>query len=145
VPFSSREMHEAVVVPTLTLLGGDMRFSKAESAYQKALREIAADPSDAITDAGTALQEMLTALGCSGNALGPLLTSAKKKGLLGGHDDLLIDAVYKAIDWVSADRANKGDAHKVVASRPDDAWFAVHVVGAIMLRLAGVPRGTPAG
>ena len=133
VPFESREMHVEVVAPVLTLLGGDVRFAAAETAYQKALKEIAVDAGDAITDAARALQEMLTALGCEGNALGPLLTSAKKKGLLGPHD-------YKLIDWVSADRSEMGDAHKEGAPVRHDAWLAVHIVGALILRLAGGPR-----
>jgi hypothetical protein len=83
-------------------MGGDVRYTAAETAYQKALKEIAADPGDAIIDAARALQEMLTALGCEGNSLGPLLTSARKKGLLGPYDYKLLDVVAKAIDWVSA-------------------------------------------
>lgn len=73
VPFSSREMHVAVVTPTLTLLAGNMRFEQVEVAYQDALKEISnGQPSDAITDAGTALQIMRKALGAEGSSLGPL-------------------------------------------------------------------------
>lgn len=53
----------------------------------RALGEISnGKPGDAITDAGTALQETLTALGCDGNNLGALIKSAKAKGLLAAHD-----------------------------------------------------------
>ncbi|GAA4740948.1 hypothetical protein GCM10023328_22710 [Modestobacter marinus] len=80
VEFSSQEMHEAVVGPTLRLLAGRRGFEGVERAYQEALEEIShGKPADAITDAGTALQEMLTALDCEGNALGPLTKSARKR------------------------------------------------------------------
>jgi hypothetical protein len=77
VPLSSDELHVEVVVPTLRLLHGRKDFENAHTAYLKALKEISNnDAADAITDAGTALQETLLALGCEGNALGPLLKSA---------------------------------------------------------------------
>jgi hypothetical protein len=142
VEFSSREMHESVMVPTLTLLAGRTDLAAAEAAYRDALDEISkGKPGDAITDAGTALQETLLALGCSGNALGPLIKSAKGKGLLARHDSPLLDAVEKTMHWVSADRSESGDAHQVADASSDDAWFIVHIVGAVILRLAqGGPR-----
>jgi hypothetical protein len=130
VEFTSRELHQEVVEPTLRLLGGQRDLAKVEAAYQKALRELSAGAADdAITDAATALQEMLIALGCEGKALGPLLGSAKKKGLLAAHDAPLID-------WVSADRSQFGDAHRATSPTREDAWLTVHVVGALALRLA---------
>ena len=129
VPFSSRELHVEVVEPTLRLLGGRASWEGVERAYRKALEELGSDPGDAITDAGTALQEALTQLGCKGNALGPLAASAVEKGLLSGHD-------RKLVDWVSADRSQTGDAHNSAPASRDDAWFTVHIVGALLLRLA---------
>src|SRR5437867_3146024 len=38
-------------------------------------------------------------------------------------------------EWVSADRSARGDAHAVTDADADDAWLAVHVVGALLLRL----------
>ena len=144
VEFSSREMHEAVMVPALTLLGGRSELRQAESAYRDALEEISkGKPGDAITDAGTALQETLVALGCSGNALGPLIKSASSKGLLAPHDATLSDAIGKILHWVSADRSETGDAHQATGATVDDAWFVVHIVGALILRLVqGGPRGS---
>lgn len=142
VEFSSREMHEAVVVPALTLLAGRRDFASVESAYHDALDEISkGKPGDAITDAGTALQEALVTLGCDGNALGPLIKSAKSKGLLATHDGPLLDAIDKMLHWVSADRSESGDAHAAARATVEDAWLIVHVVGALILRLVqGGPR-----
>lgn len=144
VGFESKELHQEVVAPTLRLLSGLAGWDKVESAYQDALKEISGgNAPDAITDAGTALQEALTVLDCKGNALGPLVTSARKKGLLGPHDSKLTDGLEKILDWVSADRSTLGDGHKGggVATQ-EDAWFTVHVVGGLILRLAGRPRPT---
>ncbi len=133
VPRESLEMHESVVIPVLTLLGGRRGFDGAETAYQKALSELhTGSPDDAITDAGTALQETLVALGCSGNSLGPLAKSAINKGVITGYDG-------KIVDWVSADRSSKGDAHNAKPASREDAWLAVHVVGALILRIADGP------
>ena len=142
IEFSSQEMHTAVVGPTLRLLSGRQGFEGAEKAYQEALEEIShGKPADAITDAGTALQEALVALGCEGNALGPLTKSARKKGLLAPHDSPMVDAVEKLMHWVSADRSTTGDAHGSTSPSTEDAWLIVHLVGALVLRLsAGLPR-----
>lgn len=137
VGFSSRELHVEVVEPVLTLLGGQPGWAKVESAYQDALQELArGEPGDSITDAGTALQEALVFLGCDGNALGPLIKSARTKGLLAPHDSPMVDAIDKLLSWVSADRSVKGDAHNAVKPAREDAWLTVHVVGALLLRLS---------
>jgi hypothetical protein len=137
LPRESMAMYADVVAPALSLLHGDVRLTKVERAFHDALKELkpGRSPADAITDAGTALQEMLVALGAQGNALGPLLGSARQKGLLGPYDSKLADGVQKIGDWVSADRSERGDAHLVKESDADDAWLAVHVVGALILRL----------
>lgn len=144
VEFESREMHVEVVAPALTLLGGDRQFAAVEAAYQSALREIA-DPNgaaDAITDAGTALQEMLEARGCEGNTIGSLLKSARSRGILNASDKKLEAGIADIIDWVSADRSTKGDVHKSSDAIRADAWLTIHVVGALILRLANAaPRG----
>jgi len=135
-PFSSRELHSEVVIPTLRLLASS-GWEQVEAAYQDALGELAAGRApDAITDAGTALQEALTLLGAEGNALGPLIRSAKKKGIILGHDQNLLDTLSAAATWVSADRSQVGDAHQVSGASSEDAWLTVHVVGAILLRLS---------
>jgi hypothetical protein len=136
-PFESKEMHQAVVEPALQLLHNP-RFAKAEKAYRQALDELSkGTPGDAITDAGTALQETLTALGCDGNSLGPLIKSAKGKGLLAAHDIRMTQAIEDVMQWVAADRSEKGDSHKADTAQKEDAWFIVHVVGALIVRLGG--------
>jgi hypothetical protein len=143
-PIGSRELHVAVVAPTLRLLT-QPGWERVEAAYRSALSELASDQApDAITDAGTALQEALVLLGAEGNALGPLITSAKRKGIILGHDRALLETVDRASTWVSADRSQLGDAHSVSSADRDDAWFTVHIVGAILLRLSAEhPRPSP--
>lgn len=143
ISFESDELLQEVVEPALRLMT-DQRFSSAHDAYMDALKEISnGAPGDAITDAGTALQQALVALGCEGNAIGPLLKDAKRKGLLVGHDQNLIDGISKFIDWASADRSTTGDAHKPSEAAISDAWLMVHIVGALIVRLAdAVPRGS---
>jgi predicted transcriptional regulator len=137
VPVQSHEMHNAVVAPTLYLLLSQAQFAAAEKAYQKALVELRnRDAGDAITDAATALQEVLTAIGCTGHALGDQLKSARNTGVLKGNDTPLTEAIGKTVDWVSAKRG-QGEAHR---GDPDidmsDAWMVVHVVGALIIRLS---------
>lgn len=139
----SQELHAELVGPTLRLLSGRTGWDNVESAYQDALGELShGKPADAITDAGTALQEALLAVGASGNSLGPLMKDAKRQGLLAPHDGPLEDGIAKLIDWVSADRSSKGDAHNSDPALIEDAWLAVHIVGALILRLSGEPRLT---
>jgi len=137
VPLESKELHQGVVEPAMKLLH-DPTFPAAEQAYQHALGEVTKGKAgDAITDAGTALQETLTALGCKGDSLGPLIKSAKSKGLLAAHDARMTQMIQDVMHWVAADRSEKGDSHKVDAATKEDAWFIIHVVGALIVRLVG--------
>lgn len=140
IPFSSRELHVEVVVPTLMLIAKP-GWERVDAAYQEALKQLAqGNAPNAITDAGTALQEAFVMLGASGNALGPLIKSARSKGILAGHDQALADSIRQTAEWVSADRSNSGDAHKTADSEVEDAWLIIHVVGALLLRLSGAKR-----
>jgi hypothetical protein len=137
VPLSSEEMHVEVVEPVLVLLHGHPEYESAYTAYLKALKEIAAnDAPDAITDAGTALQEILTALGCRGNALGPLIGDARRHGLVAPHDRNLAEGIERFMHWASANRSEDGDAHHSSPAVLADAWLMVHIVGALILRLS---------
>jgi hypothetical protein len=137
VEFSSKELHSSIVSPTLTLLADPQGLGKVERAYQDALKEISnGNPGNAITDAGTALQELLETLGCDGNSLGPLIKSARKMDLIAAHDVRMLDGIEKIMHWVSADRSELGDAHKSTDASVNDAWLIVHIVGALILRLA---------
>ena len=143
IEMESQELHHEVVVPVLRLLSGRIGWEPVESAYQDALGELGRGASaDAITDAGTALQQALEIVGCDGNALGPLIKSAKAKGLLGRHDENLIAGVEKFLQWSSAERSNGGDSHHSAESNLDDAWLMVHIVGALILRLTAGPRAS---
>ena len=136
VPFQSPELHVEVVEPTLRLLGGADAWDKAEAAYQDALRELAAGhPDAAVTAAARALQETLLALGCEGDALGPLLASARRRRIFGVHNAVMTHALARIIDWVNADRTVSGDGQVESRASRDDAWFTVHVIGALILRL----------
>jgi hypothetical protein len=100
-------------------------------------------------DAGRALGETLEALGCEGRNLGALIASARKRGLLGEHDHRRTGAIEQALDWVAAEH-NDGEAHHVTDAHRSDAWLMVHVVGALIIRLAessgkGVPLRGSAG
>lgn len=137
VSFKSKELHQGVIEPAMQLLH-NARFSKAEKAYQDALEEVTkGKPGDAITDVGTALQETLTTLGCEGKSLGPLIKSAKAKGLLAAHDPRMTDAIENVMKWAAADRNVTGDSHKADSAAKEDAWLIIHVVGALILRLVG--------
>ncbi|MFS0883827.1 hypothetical protein [Aeromicrobium sp. 179-A 4D2 NHS] len=139
VPLASDELHTNVVLPALGLLVG-AKHEGANRAYIKALKEIAQDPADAITDAGTALQSVLVTLGCNGNALGPLIKDARKNGLLAGHDEKLTDGILKMMDWASANRSERGDGHHTSDATRADAWLMIHVVGALIASLLDPTR-----
>jgi len=65
-----------------------------------------------------------------------MLDDARKKGLLGPHDSTLATGIEKIGDWVNADRSERGDAHLERDADFDAAWLAVHVAGALILRLS---------
>ena len=140
VPVQSQEMHDEVVECTTRLLNGQPQFAQAETRYQDALRELRAGyPDDAITDAGAALEDILLALGCTGNGLGELLKSAEKGKLLRAADARFSSALRQTIEWVK-DVRNTGEAHGGDANYAmSDAWMVVHVVGALIIRLAAGP------
>ena len=136
IPFESKELFRGVIEPAIQLLH-DARFKAAEAAYHDALEEVGKGKAgDAITDASTALQEMLVALGCSGGSLGPLIKSARSRGLLAAHDERLTKAITDVAEWIAADRTATGDAHKADHATKADAWFMIHVVGSLIARLS---------
>jgi AbiJ-like protein len=142
IDIDSQSMHVAVVKPALTLLSGRKEYREVEAAYADALDQVASgDAANAITDAGRALQQMLTAEGCQGDSIGRLLASAQKRRLFGSHDYPLLTVVEKAVSWVGADRSEMGDTHKAGADTLADAWLTIHVVGALILRIAAGRRG----
>jgi len=136
VEFSSKELHISIVAPTLKLLASEKRFNLVEKSYRDSIKELTnGKPSDSITDAGTALQEILRVLGCKGDNFSALLKSAKST-ILNGYNSRYIDAIDNLVNWVSAVRSELGDSHKVTEADKDDAWFVVHTVGILILRLS---------
>jgi hypothetical protein len=135
VTFNSRELHKEIVIPALRLLT-QSGWESVEKAYQDGLKELASGkPDNAITDATTALQEGLRKLGCKGDNFADLLKSAKNT-ILKGYDSKYVEGIDSLISWASATRANKGDSHKVTTAEKNDAWFVIHVVGVLLLRLS---------
>ncbi|MDE0321970.1 MAG: hypothetical protein OXI97_19040 [Acidimicrobiaceae bacterium] len=136
-PRSGSVADREILVPAVELLTGDPRFASADATYREALSAIQhRQPDEAITKACTALQSVLAALGCGtgSDKLKKQIALAADKGLFAKHDKPLQG-------WLIADRGNFGSAHP--GDRPavrEDAWLTVHVVGAIILRLA---RGRP--
>lgn len=136
-PRSGSIADREILVPAAELLTGDPRFADADATYREALSAIQhRQPDEAITKACTALQSVLAALGCGSNNLSRQVAQAVDEGLLARHDKPLEG-------WLTATRGILGSAHPGTgAATREDAWLTVHVVGAIILRLArGRPRG----
>jgi len=137
VTFESREIHQKITVPALRLLATS-GWEAVEKAYQDALKELSnGNTGNAITDATTALQEALRKVGCKGEDFATLLKSAKST-VLKGYDAKYVDAISSLINWASANRVNRGDSHKVIDADKEDAWFVLHVIGILILRLSKV-------
>ena len=140
LPRSGSIADQEILVPTVKFLTGDQAFADADSTYREALKAIQhGHPDEAITKACTALQSVLVALGCGDGSdkLSKQFAAAIDNGLLAKHDKPLEG-------WLIADRGNLGSAHPGDGNAGrEDAWLTVHVVGAVILRLArGRARGT---
>ncbi|MFF2348089.1 hypothetical protein [Pseudarthrobacter sp. NPDC058119] len=141
IELDSLELHNAVVDPVIKLLYGEPKLDRAQAAYMAALKQISHhEAANAITDAGTALQETFKALGVPGKVLGDQIKAVRASGLLAGRDAPMLESVVKALEWVASERNQNGDGHNVTDATLDDAWLIVHVVGALIVRLAGTPR-----
>lgn len=144
IPRTGELMHTEVVAPLEAILTGKPEFASAERAYNEALSHLASgQPGAAITSASSTLQEVLRGMGAKGGDLNSLMNDAIYKGFLAKHDAKL-NAAFKSIaDWAVADRGSMGNAHWSSKGGQDDAWLAVHIVGALVLRLAAEgERGT---
>lgn len=134
---SDQMMHVEVVAPLEAVLTGKPEFAAAEAAYRESLAHLAnGQPGAAITSASSTLQEVLRVLGAKGGDLNSLLADATRRGFLAKHDAKLNLAFRNIADWAVADRGNKGNAHWASTGGQDDAWLAVHIIGALIVRLA---------
>lgn len=136
-PREHEELHADVIQPLELILTSNPKFARAETAYREAMTALTSgQPGAAVTSAGSALQEALLALGATGNDLSSLMNNAVYKRFLSKHDDKLKAAFKNIAAWVNADRSTMGTAHGAAAGERDDAWLAIHVVGALIVRLA---------
>jgi hypothetical protein len=140
VPFDSSQLQQSVVEPALRLLAGRRDLDEIERLYQDALREVGSNPVSAITTAARALQGILTTIGYQGTSLSDQLRHAVGRGALVRHSAKFGDAIDAIAHWVNADRSETVDAPNLAKATTEDAWFVVHVVGALIVRLAEGPR-----
>jgi hypothetical protein len=130
LPVPERRLRGEVLGP----LFAREEFIRVARVFESALAELrpGGDPADAITDAGTALQEMLITLGAKGSSLGPLLASARNLRLFGPYDSRLGEGIEAIGEWVSAERSQQGDSHIFSTARYHDARLAVEIVGSLL-------------
>ncbi|WP_279366229.1 hypothetical protein [Microbacterium testaceum] len=129
-------LHADVVKPASVLLDSDARFQRASAAFQTAINRLSENhPGAAITDAGTAVQEFFRALGVNGNSLSDQLNAAQKASIITGYDRAVLQPFS---DWLNADRSTRGNAHHHNEGdvTKADAWLAIHVACALMVRLS---------
>lgn len=129
-------MHSEVLRPATILLGDDPAFVLASAAFQSALTRLSKGETDvALTEAATSLQEFFRALGVEGNSISDQLDKAQRAKVITGADRSLMKPL---IDWVNADRSDRGNAHRHRSGDVSkaDAWLMMHVVGALMVRLS---------
>lgn len=136
VPRGNLILHSEVVKPATILLDADPKFAKASAGFQTALTRLAENKPDvAITDAASAIQEFFRALGVTGNSISDQLDNAHKASIISAADRQILKPI---IGWVNADRSERGNAHHHRdgdVSRAD-AWLALHVAAALMVRLS---------
>ena len=129
-------LYADVVKPASILLDSDPKFSKASSGFQAAITRLSENKPDvAITDAASAVQEFFRALGITGNSISDQLNAAQKANVITAYDRSLLKPFT---DWVNSDRSERGNAHhhREGDVSKSDAWLAIHVAGALMVRLS---------
>lgn len=133
-----RDAGSAPVVeqPLRAFIVNNPQFAAIDTKIAEALAELdAGKGADAITDAATALQQLLKELGYAGPALGEQIASARKGGLFAGVDHQLGEALLALSKWVASVRNQRGDAHP--GPEPDlaDAQLVVRMVAVLVMRL----------
>lgn len=135
-PRGNSQLHAEVVRPAAVMLSENPKFAKASAGFETALTRLAENKPDvAVTDAASAVQEFFRALGVKGNSLPDQVNAAQRTGVLSAPDRHLLKPLS---DWLNADRADHGNAHHHREGEVTraDAWLAIHVAGALMVRLS---------
>lgn len=125
-----KEFWDRVVVIT----SKDANLTKADVRYlESTLISLATQAGRVTLDNGTA--PTIPALPEADKS--ELLKSAKRGGLLQAADARFSSVLSQAIEWVK-DTRNAGEAHGGGGEdySMSDAWMVVHVVGALIIRLA---------
>jgi hypothetical protein len=133
---SNSVLHVEVVRPASILLDSDPKYAKASAGFQAAITRLSENKPDvAITDAASAVQEFFRALGVMGNSISDQLNAAQKANVITAYDRSLLKPFT---DWVNGDRSERGNAHhhREGDVSKSDAWLAIHVAGALMVRLS---------
>jgi hypothetical protein len=135
VPKAAEELHEAVVVPTLTLLHGRRGFEGVDAQYREALDELSKRKwNDAVTDANAAAESTLrTILGFDQGQLPDLIAEARKRGMFGDVQEKWLKKAIDGLAALASIRNEEGDAHKYGEADEATAWLAVHWAGALIV------------
>ncbi len=129
-------LYADVVKPASILLDSSPKFAKASSGFQTAITRLSDNKPDvAVTDAASAVQEFFRALGVTGNSISDQLNNAEKAKVITPYDRSLLKPFT---DWINSDRSERGNAHhhREGDVSKSDAWLAIHVAGALMVRLS---------
>lgn len=136
IEHKSQIMFADIMQPILLHTSKNDSLQDINKAFSEALEELSiGKPANAITDASRALEEALRFLGAKGNGPGDLFTDAKRKGFLKPHDQPLFEVIARAVGWVSAQRANEGDAHRQSEPSNTEAWATVYISGALIIKV----------
>jgi hypothetical protein len=135
-PRGNSVLYAEVVKPASVLLDEDPKFAQASAGFQAAITRLSENKPDvAITDAASSVQEFFRALGVQGNSISKQLDNAQKVGVITTYDRHLLKPF---VDWTNSDRSERGNAHhhREGDASKSDAWLAVHVAAALMVRLS---------
>jgi hypothetical protein len=129
-------LYADVVKPATILLDSSPQFARASAGFSAAITRLSENKPDvAITDAASAVQEMFRGLGVTGNSITDQLDAAQRMKVITAADRMLLRPI---VNWINADRSERGNAHhhREGDVSKADAWLAIHVAGALMVRLS---------
>ena len=136
IEHKSQLMFTNILEPILIHTSKDESLLSINKAFLEAIEELSIGKhANAITDASRALEESLRYIGAKGNGPGELFNDARSKGFLKPHDQPLFEVLNRAVGWVSAQRANEGDAHRQTEPVNSEAWATIYICGALILKI----------